>query len=908
MISKKLGLAALAAAASMSPAALAAESGSLASLNITVRHLSVEGRPATKRVDLTGVSETIVTDAAHRAVRIIDGLGNKTERGYDASGNIVSVRDATGAGADCTVDALGRVTAVTDAAIAGKVRRYAYDVVGHLVSATDPLGVTTTYEYDARDRKISDSTPMSANEVRTIRYGFDGRGNMTTLTDANGAVTTWGFDAAGRQISKLYANGDARSMAYDAAGRLVKLTDENGRDIISTYDLVGRRLTKEFKSLASDLAPRTSDLDVYTYDAASRMTSVTKGRYNHTLTYGYDAAGRVATETHPDGTVLHLAYDAANRLANLSLAGSINSQPSTDNYAVAYGYDGRGLLSTVTSGDYATRYDYRANGQLISTINSQISTPQGDILRIDRSYDAGARLTEVANTAANGVQVGVRYTLAADDQRVEALEETGQKWQYGYDGLKQLVSAKKTDTQAAVVPPLDQSYSYDPMGNRRAYTEQGKSIAYAANSANQYDSVTSTENGTPKTENCAYDKNGNLLNDGVRAYTWDAENQLVAVTPVNPTEGSKRVEYTYDWRMRRQDKKSLVFTNGAWTLVRTHTFKYHEWNPIEETIAEFTTPESRSSNLASRISAKRYVWGKDVSGNLHGAGGVGGLLSMKVAGSLNSQPSTDNYFYAYDGNGNVRALVKANSTNPAESAIVEHYAYDGFGRELAGSGSINSQQPSINSFKFSTKHLETETGMIYYGRRFYDANNGRWISRDIIAEAGGFNIYGMVFNDAVNLIDILGLAPNVSFMPPGDREVVNRTTNKPDYFTISGHGDENGIYDEDGNLVPVSEIAKIEREQNKDKKPILFDSCEMGLGKTPKEVANATGRPVLSSIDKLDINSPDRIADGEIGAGQKSSWKVTYPDKQNRTSDFHYRTGVPPKESIGKGPTFAPIK
>ncbi len=823
MISKKLGLAALAAAASLAPSTFAATSGPLASLNITVHDLVVDGQCATKTVNLAGDSVMWVSTCSGQVRKTIVGEGDTaivSTASYDASGRLLSSRDATGAGTDYTYDALGRKLTETDVAIAGKVRRYAYDVVGHLIAVTDPLGITTTYAYDARDRKISDSTPMSANEVRTIRYGFDGRGNMITLTDANGAVTAWGFDAAGRQISKRYANGDARSMAYDAAGRLVKLTDENGKDTVSVFDLAGRLLSKAFSA--------DNTTDTYAYDAASRMTSVTKGRYNHTLSYGYDAAGRVATETHPDGTVLHLAYDVANRLTNLSLADSINSQPSTDNYNAAYGYDGRGLLSNVTSGDYATRYDYRANGQLLSTINSQLSTPQGDILRADRSYDAGARLIEVANTAANGEQVGVRYTLSADDQRVEALEETGQKWQYGYDGLKQLVTAKKTDTATSVVPPLDQSYSYDPMGNRRTYTEQGKSIGYTTNSANQYTSVESVRMPDSSVEpimayeiegkyyvldgaktklipapgstgkeiplvgqwnqgyfmwdagliyleydmvswvphaplpqvldfsesSPVYDRNGNMLSDGVKNYTWDAENQLIAVTPVNPSEGSQRVEYTYDWRMRRKDKKSFVYANGAWALARTHTFKYHEWNPIEETITSTASINSQPSTVTS---TKSYVWGNDLAGNLHGAGGVGGLLSMKVVGSTNSQPSTDNYFYAYDGNGNVRALVKADAASPAASAVVEKYAYDGFGRELAGSGSINSQLPSINSFRFSTKYLESEAQMNYYGYRYYAADAGRWINRDLIEEDGGLNIYAMIGNNPVVSYDVNGL-------------------------------------------------------------------------------------------------------------------------------------------------------
>lgn len=62
-----------------------------------------------------------------------------------------------------------------------------------------------------------------------------------------------------------------------------------------------------------------------------------------------------------------------------------------------------------------------------------------------------------------------------------------------------------------------------------------------------------------------------------------------------------------------------------------------------------------------------------------------------------------------------------------------------------------------NPIRFSTKYLDAETGLLYYTRRYYDVVNGRWSSKDPIGERGGINLYGMVGNDAVNLVDVLGL-------------------------------------------------------------------------------------------------------------------------------------------------------
>ncbi len=62
------------------------------------------------------------------------------------------------------------------------------------------------------------------------------------------------------------------------------------------------------------------------------------------------------------------------------------------------------------------------------------------------------------------------------------------------------------------------------------------------------------------------------------------------------------------------------------------------------------------------------------------------------------------------------------------------------------------------NFRFSTKYQDAETGLLYYGFRYYDAETGRWLSRDPIGESGGLNLYGMVGNNPITRWDYLGLA------------------------------------------------------------------------------------------------------------------------------------------------------
>jgi len=59
----------------------------------------------------------------------------------------------------------------------------------------------------------------------------------------------------------------------------------------------------------------------------------------------------------------------------------------------------------------------------------------------------------------------------------------------------------------------------------------------------------------------------------------------------------------------------------------------------------------------------------------------------------------------------------------------------------------------------SAVFTKSASGVRYYGFRYYNANIGRWISKDPIEEQGGLNLYGMVSNDVVNRWDYLGLSP-----------------------------------------------------------------------------------------------------------------------------------------------------
>jgi len=139
-----------------------------------------------------------------------------------------------------------------------------------------------------------------------------------------------------------------------------------------------------------------------------------------------------------------------------------------------------------------------------------------------------------------------------------------------------------------------------------------------------------------------------------------------------------------------------------------------------------------------------FAWGLDLSGTVDGAGGVGGLLSATVP----TGPNAGTYFYAYDGNGNVMALV-----NAADGSVAARYEYGPFGELLRATGPM----AKANPFRFSTKYQDDETGLLYYGYRYYNPGTGGWPSRDPLGEPGGANLYGFVYNNPTDHLDADGL-------------------------------------------------------------------------------------------------------------------------------------------------------
>jgi RHS repeat-associated protein len=409
----------------------------------------------------------------------------------------------------------------------------------------------------------------------------------------------------------------------------------------------------------------------------------------------------------------------------------------------------------------------------------QITFANGAVQRMTttKQYDYLNRLTQIASQSSAPIPpVSFNYNYNAANQRSTNLLVDGSYWVYQYDSLGQVTSGHKHFRDNTPVPGQEFDYSFDTIGNRTQTQaggdQKGANQRVAGYSANNLNQITSrqypgaadvigaalatnavTVNGqtawrkgeyfwstinlfnsgsaqwqtptvvsanfntsggiyAPSTpEQFNYDMDGNLTADGRWNYTWDAENRLTSMT-VNTGAGPQyQLSFVYDAKGRRIQKNvaELNGSGSAYVIQATTNFLYDGWNLIA-----MLNPQSLVLNS--------FVWGSDLSGSTQGAGGVGGLLEVGYSGSAQT-----NCFVAFDGNGNVAALI-----NAADGTVAANYEYGPFGEVIRATGPM----ARINPFRFSTKYQDDESDLLYYGHRYYKASTGTWVTEDPLEELG----------------------------------------------------------------------------------------------------------------------------------------------------------------------------
>ncbi|WP_234018318.1 MULTISPECIES: DUF6531 domain-containing protein [unclassified Streptomyces] len=535
------------------PAAITDQRG-----NTTEMTYDSAGRMLTRAAPAAlGYEESWGYDSAGNLTSHTDGRGNTTTYAYTAN-RLTSATDPTGGETAYTYTALGSLETVTSPR--GKVTTYGYDTAGNRTSVTTPLGERTTFTYDPAGRVLTRTDPRgnvtgADPAAYTTTYTYDGRGLLSSATDALGRTTTYEYNGAEQLASVLNPAGDTATLGYDDAGNLTRTTDQAGESLTRAYDTGGR-----LASRTDAAGGRTT----FTYDKAGRLLSSVSPRGNvsgadpaaYTTSYAYDTAGNLTETTGPTGATTKTTYDAVNRplvvtdplgrttgytydannnvTRTTDAAGETTTavydknnrlSSSTDELGrtTAYAYDADGnLLSRTSPLGHRASWTYDDDGRRATAVDPRGNATGADPAQYTTTYgyDPAGHPTEVTDP------LGGTTTTAYDatGKVVEREDADGRTTSYGYDDLDRLTEV--TAPGGAVT-----TYGYDQLGNLTERTDANDHVtAYGYDAVHRLTSVTDP---LDRETAYAYDAEGHVTGKttprGTTGYTYDPRGLLTAI-------------------------------------------------------------------------------------------------------------------------------------------------------------------------------------------------------------------------------------------------------------------------------------------------------------------------------------------------------------------------------------------
>lgn len=385
---------------------------------------------------------------------------------------------------------------------AWRPRKFSYNSLSELLTATNP-------------------------ESGTVSYTYDNDGNLVTKTDARGITTCFG------DWTPPNCNG---STGYDPLHRLLKRSYSDGSPIQTlTYDIV-------------------TDGGGWQFNMVGRLSrSCWAGSYENCDFFGYDSMGRITR--HEQGGGLWGLIDSQYNLVGLRTELRYWEYYTGKDRKVANDYDSAGRVRKVyeTTGAlkvYADNITYHAHGAWSSMTLSNGAMQQ------TASYNSRLQPTSKTVTKVSPASTVMNFTYTFTDAQgrnngnVISMWDNVQVLNYGfqYDELNRLTRAETTNSNL-----WGNTYAYDMWGNlyqknQIVGMQHGEFFQQTMNTRNQF-------NGW------SYDAAGNLLNDGAHNYQYDPEGRIKCLE-AGANCASPAASYVYTVEGRRVKRT----TNGVTTL------------------------------------------------------------------------------------------------------------------------------------------------------------------------------------------------------------------------------------------------------------------------------------------------------------------------------------------------------
>ncbi|TCX51223.1 hypothetical protein C1I38_10595 [Dehalobacter sp. 12DCB1] len=731
---------------------------------------------------------TYTYDLAGNMLTITDPLGDVITNTYDLNNNLLTITDPKNNITTYTYDGNNRLLTVQDAL--NNVTTYTYDANGNRVSVTDPLNHTITYGYDPLDRLISETNAAG----KTESYTLDGNGNKLTVTDRNNHTTTYVYDVLNRNTQITNHLNKQITVQYDPLGNKLSVTDQRGNTTSYTYDQnskvltvtePGNQVTTNTYDLAGNMLTTTNPLNqvwTFVYDADNRLIE-TIDPLLHSTTVGYDEAGNVILKTDANNKNITYTYNALNQLMSVTNAlnqvtsysydenGNLTAVTDANNHTSALGYDelNRKISETdALNNIYSWAYD--AAGNIISWTKPDQSA-------VSYAYNSLNQLTTVTYPDLSQVT----YTYDDAGSRLSMTDQLGTTT-YTYDDLDRLASIMRGTNTA--------SFGYDDAGNLASITYPGGlQVTYGYDARNLLTSVTDTANTTTITYDAAGNRIGESLPNGVTVtYEYDDAGRLTLVEHVLGGTTLTKAAYTLDNvgnRLTETDELNQTTTYTYDDLYQLTSAIYpggqtvnYTYDPAgNRTLAGTTAYTYDAANRITQAGTDIYTY--DVNGNLTDINSTK-LYNYDALNRLVSYTDgTDTINYTYDGDSN-RLTQTVTGQNPENYSYFnvplgglskvlvelnsgENYIYggrplyrnftsdtifyhnDGLGStlkvtDISGNilnsykydayGELRASNVTVDNDILFAGEFQDANGLIYLRARYYDPNDGRFLTQD----------------------------------------------------------------------------------------------------------------------------------------------------------------------------------
>jgi RHS repeat-associated protein len=568
---------------------------------------------------------------------------------YDGLGRISSVCEVTAGVSPWLGGSCAQSTALT-----GYWTKYTYDPMGNLLTLTQNAQMSgstqsRSYVYDWMSRMTSETVPeIGATGNGTASYTYDSdstcgtsSGDLVKRIDAAGDVICSTYDALHRLLTRTYPSGiyasvtPSKYFVYDSA-------TVNGQ----TMNYAKARLSEAYTTSAS---------------CSSKCTDIG-------LSYTVRGETSDVYESTPNsGTYYHLTQSYWPNRSMYQLGNNIATLPS-----FTYALDGEGRVTSVSASSgqsplvSSTAY---STANLPTTVNLGSGSGDSDAYTYDPSTNRmtqyqftvnGTSLTGALGWNANG-------TLQTQNITDSFNSTDTQNCSYQYDDISRVTSASCGSAAA-------QTFTFDPFGN---ISKSGSPYSFQPTYSTSTNRMTALSSFTP-----TYDSNGDLLNDSIHNYAWDADGHAIAVDAGL----SDAVSLTYDAFGR------VVEQN------RSSTYTQIAYSPTSQKLALMS-----GSTLSKAI--------VPLTGHSQAIYNSSGLL-----------------YYAHpDLLGSIRL-----ATTPITRAMYFDTAYAPFGETYAYSGSLD---PAYTGQMNDTAHREDVAGGLYdFPAREYSIQ-GRWPNPDPAGKA-----------------------------------------------------------------------------------------------------------------------------------------------------------------------------